>query len=53
MTPSLQSDKIAQAVHLGVISEQEAIEFLIAVKHGDQEAIKRLMEEHKKVLTSE
>ena len=51
MTPSPQSDKIVEAVHLGVISEQEAIELLVAIKHGDPEAVERLMEEHKKVLT--
>ena len=45
---------IAQAVHLNLISEEEAIELLVAVKHGDQEVIKRLMEEHnKKGLTKE
>lgn len=51
MTPSPQSDKVVEAVHLGVISEQEAIELLVAIKHGDQDTIKRLMEEHKKGLT--
>ena len=53
MTTAIQANMVAQAVHLGVISEQEAIEFLVAIKHGDHEVIKRLMEEHKKVLTSE
>ena len=48
MIPSPQSDKIVEAVHLGVISEQEATELLVAIKHGDQEAIKKLKEEHKK-----
>lgn len=50
MTHIPQSDKIVEAVHLGVISEHEAVELLVALKHGDHKAVKRLMEEHKKVL---
>ena len=51
MTTAYQVNMIAQAVHLGVISEQEAIELLVAIKHGEHEAVKKLMEEHKKGLT--
>ncbi|MEK9207782.1 MAG: hypothetical protein AAB922_04820 [Patescibacteria group bacterium] len=47
MTASALTDKLVEAVKLGVITEQEACEFLIAVKRGDKEAIARLMEEHK------
>ena len=39
---------IAQAVYRSVITEQEAIELLVALKRGDHEAVKRLMEEHRK-----
>lgn len=41
-----QADQIVAAVHLGVITEEEAIEFLVALKHGDTEAIERLWREH-------
>ena len=48
MTAPIQANMIGQAVHLGVITEQEAIELLVAIKHGDHEAVKKLMEEHRK-----
>ena len=48
MIASIIADKLVEAVEVGAISEQEAIEFLVAVKRGDQEAIKRLMESHGK-----
>ena len=41
------SDKLIEAIEVGAISEQEAIEFLVAVKRGDKEAIERLQREHK------
>lgn len=40
------TDKLVEAIEVGAISEQEAIEFLVAVKHGDKEAIERLQREH-------
>ena len=47
MTTSTITDKLVEAVEVGAISEQEAIEFLVAVKRGDTEAIERLQKEHK------
>lgn len=47
MTADQQADNIAQAVHLGIISEQEAIDLRIAIKQNDQKAIDRLREKHK------
>ena len=44
--PYTQTDKIVEAVHLGIISESEAKELLIALKHGDTEAIEKLRENH-------
>lgn len=41
-----QSEQVVKAVHLGVITEQEAIEFMVAEKRGDKEAIERLWREH-------
>ena len=46
MTNPLQRDNIVRAIHLGDITEQEATELLLALKHKDKEAIKHLMEEH-------
>ena len=46
MPTSAMADKLVEAVEVGAISEQEAIEFLVAVKHGDKEAIERLKEKH-------
>ena len=43
------SDKLVEAIWDGTITEEEAVEFLVAVKHGNKEAIKRLMEEHAKL----
>ena len=48
LTSPLQLGKIVEAVHLGIISEPEAKELLLAIMHGDQEAIKHLMESHGK-----
>ena len=42
------TDKLVEAIEVGAISEQEAIEFLVAIKRGDKEAIERLMENHGK-----
>ena len=47
MVASVITDKLVEAVEVGAISEQEAIEFLVAVKRGDTEAIERLQKEHK------
>ena len=47
MSTSAMTDKLVEAVEVGAISEQEAIEFLVAVKRGDKEAIERLQKEHK------
>ena len=47
MITSIITDKLVEAVEVGAISEQEAIEFLVAVKRGDKEAIERLRKEHK------
>ena len=47
MTASNMADKLVEAIEVGAISEQEAIEFLVAVKRGDTEAIERLQKEHK------
>lgn len=44
--PQPQINQIVEAVHLGVITEEEAIEFLVALKHGDTEAIERLWRGH-------
>lgn len=41
-----QADKIVEAVHLGVITEEEACELLVALKRGDTEAIERLRRQH-------
>ena len=49
MIASVITDKLVEAVEVGAISEQEAIEFLVAVKRGDKEAIERLMEKHGKL----
>lgn len=46
MTASVITNKLVEAIEVGAISEQEAIEFLIAVKRGDTEAIERLQKEH-------
>ena len=46
MTNPLQRDNIVRAIHLGDITEQEATKLLLALKHGDQVAVKKLMEEH-------
>ena len=50
MTTAIQANMIAQAVHINLISEEEAIELWVAIKHGDHEGINKLMEEHKKGL---
>ena len=41
-----QSEQIVKAVWSGVITEEEACELSIAIKHGDTEAIERLRREH-------
>ena len=43
-----QADQLVKAIWDGTITEEEAIEFLVAVKHGDKEAIERLRIEHGK-----
>lgn len=44
--PRTQIVQLADAVHLGVITEQEAIEFMVADKRGDKETLERLWREH-------
>lgn len=41
-----QATQLVKAIWDGVISEEEAIEFTVAMKHGDKEAIERLWREH-------
>ena len=47
MTPDQQAKKITLAVHLGIITDREAIDLLVAIKQHDQKAIERLREKHK------
>ena len=47
MPTSAMTNKLIEAIEIGAISEQEAIEYLVAVKRGDKEAIERLQKEHK------
>lgn len=49
MTTDQQADNITQAVRLGIISDQEAIDLLIAIKQHDQKAVERLREKHKEI----
>lgn len=42
-----QTDQLIMAIREGVITEQEAIEFMVALKRGDKVAIERLCKEHK------
>ena len=46
MTDPAITEKLVEAIWDGTISEREAIEFLVAAKRGDKEAIERLMENH-------
>mgnify|MGYP001570027008 FL=1 len=46
MPTSAMADKLVEAVEVGAISEQEAIEFLVAFNRGDKEAIERLKERY-------
>ena len=46
MIPEHQAENIAQAIHLGIITEQEAIDLLIAIKQRDQKTIEKLRVEH-------
>lgn len=49
MTANHQAENIAQAVHLNIITEQEAKDLLIAIKQHDQKAIERLRDKHKEI----
>lgn len=44
--PHAQTDKLVKAIWDGTITEQEAIEFMVAEKRGDKETLERLWREH-------
>ena len=47
MTTAYQIAMMVKLIWDGVITEQEATELLIALKHGNHDDINKLMEEHK------
>lgn len=46
MNASALSDKLVEAIEAGVITEQDAIEYLVAAKRGDEKTIERLKKEY-------